>query len=272
MKLTELTPWFASLKRATLAGLILTMNGCAMLEPIETTEVEQATTVVDAVEGDKSQESSGNMEDALRSRVDPVPGDPAWAPVHPKQKPEHYAAATGSLFNPDHISDMYDDSKPRGLGDIITVTLDETTRATKTANADMSKTNNSQMEPLSVGGQVLQVGGGNYTFSYDMNSTNTFAGDASAKQSNSISGYITVEVVEVLNNGNLVIRGEKWLTLNTGDEYIRLSGTIRPDDISFDNTIASNRVSNARIQYSGTGAQQDMQEPGFLARFFNVAL
>jgi flagellar L-ring protein precursor FlgH len=69
-----------------------------------------------------------------------------------------------------------------------------------------------------------------------------------------------------------VIRGEKWMTLNTGDEYIRLSGTIRPDDINFDNTIASNRVSNARIQYSGTGLAQDMQEPGFLARFFNVAL
>jgi flagellar L-ring protein precursor FlgH len=69
-----------------------------------------------------------------------------------------------------------------------------------------------------------------------------------------------------------LIRGEKWLTLNTGDEYIRLSGTIRPEDINFDNTIASTRISNARIQYSGTGDQQDMQEPGFLARFFNVAL
>ncbi|MCV5919962.1 flagellar basal body L-ring protein FlgH, partial [Escherichia coli] len=79
---------------------------------------------------------------------------------------------------------------------------------------------------------------------------------SSAKQSNSISGYITVEVIEVLANGNLVIRGEKWMTLNTGDEYIRLSGTIRPDDINFDNTIASNRVSNARIQYSGTGLSQ----------------
>lgn len=81
-----------------------------------------------------------------------------------------------------------------------------------------------------------------------------------------------MEVIEVLSNGNLLIRGEKWLTLNTGDEYIRLSGTIRPDDINFDNTIDSTRISNARIQYSGTGDQQDMQEPGFLARFFNVAL
>ncbi len=259
------------MKRISLLTLILTMSGCSMLEPIETDEVSQATTVVDAVEGDKSQDESNGLVDTLRGRTDPIVGDPAWAPIHPKQKPEHYAAATGSLFSADHISDLYDDSKPRGVGDIITVTLDETTSATKSANADLSKSNDATMDPLSVGGQELQVGG-KYNFSYDLSNSNTFAGDASSKQSNSISGYITVEVIEVLANGNLVIRGEKWMTLNTGDEYIRLSGTIRPDDISFDNTIASNRVSNARIQYSGTGIQQDMQEPGFLARFFNVSL
>ncbi|GAB7230419.1 flagellar basal body L-ring protein FlgH [Vibrio rotiferianus] len=259
------------MKRISLLALILTMSGCSMLEPIETDEVSQATTVIDAVEGDKSQDESNGLVDTLRGRTDPIAGDPAWAPIHPKQKPEHYAAATGSLFSVDHISDLYDDSKPRGVGDIITVTLDETTSATKSANADLSKSNDATMDPLSVGGQELQVGG-KYNFSYDLSNSNTFAGDASSKQSNSISGYITVEVIEVLANGNLVIRGEKWMTLNTGDEYVRLSGTIRPDDISFDNTIASNRVSNARIQYSGTGIQQDMQEPGFLARFFNVSL
>ncbi|EGR0620612.1 TPA: flagellar basal body L-ring protein FlgH [Vibrio parahaemolyticus] len=259
------------MKRICLLALITTMSGCAMLEPIETDEVTQATTVVDAVEGDKSKDESSGIVDTLRGRNDPVAGDPAWAPIHPKQKPEHYAAATGSLFSPEHITDLYDDSKPRGIGDIITVTLDETTSATKSANADLSKTNEAQMDPLQVGGEELKVGG-KYNFSYDLNNTNTYAGDSSAKQSNSISGYITVEVIEVLANGNLVIRGEKWMTLNTGDEYIRLSGTIRPDDINFDNTIASNRVSNARIQYSGTGLSQDMQEPGFLARFFNVAL
>ncbi len=259
------------MKRICLLALISTMSGCAMLESIEADEVSQATTVVDAVEGDKSKEESSGIVDTLRGRTDPLAGDPAWAPIHPKQKSEHYAAETGSLFNSEHITDLYDDSKPRGVGDIITVTLDETTRASKSAKADLSKSNDSSMEPLSVGGRELTVGD-NYTFSYDLNSSNSFTGDSSANQSNSISGYITVEVIEVLANGNLVIRGEKWMTFNTGDEYIRLSGTIRPDDINFDNTIASNRVSNARIQYSGTGIQQDMQEPGFLARFFNVAL
>ncbi|USD31789.1 MULTISPECIES: flagellar basal body L-ring protein FlgH [Vibrio] len=250
---------------------IALLSGCSMLEaPIETSDVVQGTTTVDAVEGDKSQDESAGIVDTLRGRGDPVAGDPAWAPIHPKHQPEHYAAETGSLFNTAQAASLYDDSKPRGVGDIITVTLDENTKAAKSSDADLSKNNDASMDPLEVGGQQLNIG--DYNFSYNLSNDNNFSGSAAANQSNSISGSITVEVIEVLANGNLVIRGEKWLTLNTGDEYIRLSGTIRPEDISYENTIASNRISNARIRYSGTGTQQDMQEPGFLARFFNVAL
>lgn len=260
------------MKRLLSLIFILTMSGCSLLpEEIETSDVAAGTTVVDAVEGDQTeQESDSGIVDTLRNRVDPVAGDPAWAPIHPKAKPEHYAAETGSLFNLATTSSLYDDTKPRGIGDIITVTLDENTNASKSADADLSKSNDASMDPLNVGGQELNMG--EYNFSYELSNDNNFTGSAAANQSNSLSGSITVEVIEVLANGNLVIRGEKWLTLNSGDEYIRLSGTIRPDDIDFDNTIASNRISNARIQYSGTGTNQDMQEPGFLARFFNVSL
>lgn len=259
------------MKRLLSLAFITVMSGCSMLQPpIETPETIQGTTVVDAVEGDKASEESSGLVDTLRNRTDPLAGDPAWAPIHPKQKPEHYAAETGSLFNLQHINSLYDDSKPRGIGDIITVNLDESTKAAKSADADLSKSNDSSMDPLAVGGKDLTIG--DYNFSYALKNDNNFNGSAEANQSNSISGSITVEVIEVLANGNLVIRGEKWLTLNTGDEYIRLSGTIRPDDIDFDNTIASTRISNARIQYAGTGTNQDMQEPGFLARFFNVSL
>ncbi|GAB2655316.1 flagellar basal body L-ring protein FlgH [Vibrio panuliri] len=251
--------------------LISLMSGCSMFNtPVETPDVTQGTTTVDAVEGDKSSDTSSGIIDTLRGRNDPVAGDPAWAPIHPKHQPEHYAAETGSLFNTASSTSLYDDSKPHGIGDIITVTLDEKTKAAKSADADLSKNNAANMDPLEVGGKQLNVG--DYNFSYNLSNDNKFSGSSEANQSNSLSGSITVEVIEVLANGNLVIRGEKWLTLNTGDEYIRLSGTIRPDDITYDNTIASTRVSNARIRYSGTGTQQDMQEPGFLARFFNVSL
>ena len=75
--------------------------------------------------------------------------------------------------------------------------------------------------------------------------------------------------MQVLGNGNLIVRGEKWITINNGDEFIRLNGIIRPQDISADNQIDSIKVANARIQYSGTGAFADAQKAGWLARFFN---
>ncbi|WP_104399150.1 flagellar basal body L-ring protein FlgH [Vibrio penaeicida] len=256
--------------RLLLVFLTLVMAGCTSMQKPDGTDPDAGTTVVDAIEGDKSNDGGGGIVDTLRGRTDPVAGDPAWAPIHPKQKPAHYATATGSLFNTQHTQNLYDDSKPHGVGDIVTVNLAENTKAAKSADADLSKSNDASMDPLNVGGQELKIQ--DYNFSYELSNENKFKGNASANQSNSISGSITVEVIEVLANGNLIIRGEKWLTLNTGDEYIRLSGTIRPDDIDFDNTIASTRISNARIQYSGTGNQQDMQEPGFLARFFNVSL
>jgi flagellar L-ring protein precursor FlgH len=249
---------------------VLLLSGCALQPDMAGTVTDQGTTIVDAVEGDKSADDQGGITDGLRNRVDPVAGDPAWAPIHAKRRDEHYAAETGSLFNQNLANDLYDDAKPRNIGDIITVTLNESTKAAKSADADLSKNNDASMDPLEVGGKPVTIG--DYNLSYNLSNGNNFSGSAAANQSNSISGSISVEVIDVLANGNLVIRGEKWLTLNAGDEYIRLSGTIRPDDIDFDNTIASNRISNARIQYSGTGTNQDMQEPGFLARFFNVAL
>ena len=78
--------------------------------------------------------------------------------------------------------------------------------------------------------------------------------------------------MRVLPNGNLMIRGEKWLTLNTGEEFIRLEGIIRASDVAADNTVESNRIANARIQYSGKGEMQDAQSSGWLSQFFMSAL
>ncbi|MFN6972241.1 MAG: flagellar basal body L-ring protein FlgH, partial [Rheinheimera sp.] len=116
---------------------------------------------------------------------------------------------------------------------------------------------------VSVAGNTLQLG---------INSSSDFKGDSKADQSNSLTGDISVNVLRVMANGNLVIRGEKWLTLNTGKEYIRLTGVIRPEDIDAKNTVESSKIANARIEYSGTGATHGGQGPGWLSRFFATAL
>nr|WP_086941127.1 flagellar basal body L-ring protein FlgH [Thaumasiovibrio occultus] len=256
------------MKRLILMLVCAVVVGCTS-KPEDTGNDLAATTPVDAVEGNTSQQSGG-LVDMLRGREEAIANDPAWAPVRPQPEPEHYAAATGSLFNSRTSQDLYDDRRPRGLGDIVTVMLEENTQANKSATADLGKSTDLSMDPLSMGGQEVTIG--DYNMSYAVSNDNSFSGSSSAKQSNSFSGTISVEVIDMLPNGNLMIRGERWLTLNTGDEYIRLSGTIRPDDIAPDNTIASTRISNARIQYSGTGEFQDTQEQGWLARFFNVSI
>ena len=134
----------------------------------------------------------------------------------------------------------------------------------------MTKESKSALDPVvGFGGSPVTING--KAFQFGINQNSEFTGESLADQSNSLSGDISVHVLRVLPNGNLMIRGEKWLTLNNGDEYIRLTGIIRPKDISTNNTIISTKVANARIQYSGTGSFADANEQGWLTKFFNSA-
>ncbi|MFT4653976.1 MAG: flagellar L-ring protein precursor FlgH [Patiriisocius sp.] len=177
-------------------------------------------------------------------------------------------SSTGSLFSAAMANSLYSDVKARRVGDIITVTLRENTNASKSAGNSSSKESTVDVKPmLGLGGNAILIG--KEAIQLGVDGSNEFAGDAQATQSNSLQGSISVTVVEVLANQNLIIRGEKWLTLNTGNEYIRLTGVIRPADISPTNNIQSNKIANARIQYSGTGSFARAQEKGWLTTFFS---
>jgi len=102
-----------------------------------------------------------------------------------------------------------------------------------------------------------------------MSSDQSFKGQAKASQSNSLRGNISVSVVKVLANGGLVVRGEKWVMLTNGNEYIRITGIVRSEDVNADNTVSSQKIANARIQYGGTGDFANAAEKGWLTRFFN---
>ena len=102
----------------------------------------------------------------------------------------------------------------------------------------------------------------------EMKSENDFSGTANSDQSNSLQGSISVTVVDVFPNGTLVVRGEKWLSLNQGDEFVRISGLIRPEDLNADNTIESTKVANARISYGGRGALANANSVGWFTRVF----
>ncbi len=197
----------------------------------------------------------------------PSPNDPFYAPVI-SEMPQQKITEDGSLFRADLANSIYSDVKARRVGDIITVNLRENTSATKSAGTTTSRETEATVNPIiglganavNFGGQAIQLG---------VDTTNEFSGDAQANQSNNLNGNISVTVIQVLTNQNLVVRGEKWLTLNNGDEYIRLTGVIRPADISPANEVMSTKIANARIQYSGTGSFANAQQKGWLSKFFS---
>ena len=207
----------------------------------------------------------------------PKPDDPYYAPVLPRT-PLPAAQNSGAIYQPGFETNLYDDRKAYRVGDIITITLSERTQASKKAGSSMSKDSSANLGLTSLFGGALSLDNPSTSLnplkaedlSLDVgySGTRDTDGESEADQSNSLTGSITVTVAEVLPNGILAVRGEKWMTLNTGDELVRIAGLVRADDIATDNTVSSTRIANARITYSGTGAFADASQPGWFDRFF----
>lgn len=190
-------------------------------------------------------------------------GDPVYAPVQPSRM-EPPPPTRGSLYQAAHSKALFNDRKAYRIGDVITVNLEERTRSSKSATSDISSNSNMAITNPTIAGRASPINVG-----LGLDSERSFTGDASADQSNSLLGSITVTVHDVYPNGNLLIRGEKWLTLNQGDEYVRVSGIVRPEDIQPDNSVTSTLLADARLTYSGTGDLANSNRQGWLSRFFN---
>lgn len=194
------------------------------------------------------------------------PNDPDFAPVS-MQALQPPAPVDGSIASAAPGFSLFGDKTAHRQGDLLTVLLKETTKSSKSAETSIKKDSEIRLGNPNIFGRPTRLGGLN--LGVDASLSRDFDGEAEADQSNSLNGSISVTVSEVLPNGLLRIRGEKWLTLTEGDEYIRLSGLVRPDDIGVDNTVNSNKIADARIAYSGTGSFADANSQGWLASFFN---
>lgn len=172
----------------------------------------------------------------------------------------------GGVYNTGYNWSLTQDRRAYRVGDILTVRLDEATQASKQAKTGFDKKNDTTFGIPNIFGHSVNK------LSASINGERNFDGNGISQQQNSLKGSITVAVYRVLANGVLVIRGEKWLTLNQGDEYIRVTGLVRADDIDRDNSVNSQRIANARISYAGRGALSDANSAGWLTRFFNHPL
>ncbi|GAB3789488.1 flagellar basal body L-ring protein FlgH [Dyella agri] len=170
--------------------------------------------------------------------------------------------ADGSIYHDEQGMELFADPRAHRTGDILTIVLVENTQAVKKASTSTSKTNKDNIGAPSLLGRTFNKA------SVGINSDHSFDGGGSSSQSNQLTGNITVTVAQRLANGSLMVRGEKWLTINQGQELIRITGIVRPQDIGQDNTVPSTRVADAKISYTGRGTLADANTQGWLSRFF----
>jgi len=185
----------------------------------------------------------------------------AFAPIYPEDAYGDSAALpTGGIYTASSGGIFASDRRAARVGDILTVQFTERFQASKTQSASGSRSNAFELDmpdslTLGLDDGVLDSG-----------TDQSYAGRGQAQQSNSLTGRLSVQVVRVLPGGMLEIMGQKRLTLNQGNEYIRLTGVVRPEDISADNVVSSDRIAHAMIKYVGAGTTHDTSRPGWLRR------
>lgn len=162
---------------------------------------------------------------------------------------------------------MFEDRRPRNVGDTLTILLQENVSASKSASASANRNGSAGMELLSVPVKLNRwLGDGKWDL--EANGKNDFAGKGGAAARNTFTGTITVTVNQLLPNGNLSVVGEKQIAINQGTEFIRFSGVVNPRTISASNTVPSTQVADARIEYVGDGYINEAQTMGWLQRLF----
>ena len=195
----------------------------------------------------------------------------AFEAVSPPVTIASFKPSNGAIFHSSQNGLFATDQRARRVGDILTVSFNETYAATKAQTASSTKADSFAVTlptglPNIVTGGFDKDAGGNGA-GLGAGTTRSFAGAGNAVQSNSFTGLLSVTVVRVFENGNMEVAGKKQLTLNNGSEYVRVRGVVRPEDVSANNVVSSNRLADARILYTGSGQIADSSKQGWLSEF-----
>lgn len=186
------------------------------------------------------------------------------------------APANGAIFHAGiNERPLFEDKRARNVGDILTIDIAEKTTGNKKSSGSSSTANslNANTPSITVGTPARML---LKAFSATSSSSNKAATTGAGAASEDMTGTISVTVIEVLANGNLLVSGEKQVALNQSDEFIRFSGVVNPTTITNLNTVQSTQVADAHIEYKSAGAMSevinDAQSLGFLGRFFMSVL
>lgn len=204
---------------------------------------------------------------ALSGCVTP-PKEPDYSATWPEPAPTP-EQGNGAIYQVGHDIALFENAVARRVGDTLTIRLNERTNASKSSSTTTSKTTSVDMPGPTIAGRPVTAHG-TPILNMGVDNSSEFDGQGDSAQSNRLEGDVTVTVAQRLSNGNLLVRGQKWITINQGREYVRIQGIVRPIDIDPDNSISSLKVADAQIAYGGKGALNDAATPGLLARFFNI--
>ncbi|MGG5216906.1 flagellar basal body L-ring protein FlgH [Rahnella variigena] len=180
--------------------------------------------------------------------------------------------ANGSVFQTGQAMSygyqpMFEDRRPRNVGDTLTIVLQENVSASKSSSANANRGGSTDLSVDAVPSMLAGLLGGDRAAT-SISGKNDFSGKGGAAAKNTFSGTITVTVQQLLENGNLKVVGEKQIAINQGTEFIRFSGVVNPRTISSSNTVISTQVADARIEYVGNGYINEAQQMGWLQRLF----
>jgi len=202
----------------------------------------------------------------LTACVTTTPPTSIHQPMTARPEPQHAVAPlNGAIYSLSSMRPLFEDRRARFVGDTITINIAETTQASKKGSTTAERTQSVNVGVPTVTGLPFK---GVQGTALTANDTNKFGGKGEDTSSNAFTGVLTVTVIEVLPNGNLLVSGEKQIGLKEGEEFIRFSGVVNPSTITSANTVQSTQVADARIEFKANGFIDSAQAMGWLGRFF----
>jgi flagellar L-ring protein precursor FlgH len=176
------------------------------------------------------------------------------------------ALANGAIYQGGYTNrPLFEDRRARIVGDTLTINIVENTSADKKSNTTTNRSSDNNLSVPNVSGLPgKSFMGAGLSATTDMK----FSGDGETASNNVFTGTITVTVIEVFANGNLLVSGEKQVGINHASEFIRFSGVVNPNNITSANSVTSVQVADARVEYRGSGQIENAQNMGWLSRFF----
>lgn len=172
------------------------------------------------------------------------------------------SAGAASLWSDDSSMNLFADRKARAVGDSLTIIINESSSASRSASGSNSKS----------GSNTLSAGTGIFDFlaAATAKGSDSFKSNGSLSNKNNVTGKITVQVIEVKPNGNMVVSGTQSIVQNADQHRITITGIVRKDDVTADNTVTSSQVADAQLKFDGKGPLNAKQRQGILTQIFNI--